>query len=80
MAIDGNKLRARDDANISFDRGNFEKAHDARNAERAPKAPQPSLTPSGTLRREVDASVQEKADAIKAKLRADRERTQTRER
>ncbi|MEM8936668.1 MAG: hypothetical protein AAGC77_09705 [Pseudomonadota bacterium] len=78
MSMNGRRLRIRDDANISFDRRDLEKAHDERNANRSPEAPQPTLTPDGALRRTVDRAVQEKADAIKAKLREDRARERTR--
>lgn len=71
MGMDGKHLRARDDANISFDRENFEKALDEREAQR-PAPPQPTLTPNGPLRDQVDARVREKQEAINAKMRADR--------
>lgn len=77
MAIDGKKLHTRDDANIAFDRANFEKSHDGRDAARDtppyPEPPQPALTPDGTLREVVDKRVREKREAIKAKLKRDRQ-------
>jgi len=80
MSMDGKKLRLRDGANIAFDRADFEKAQDTREAARPPKGPQPMLTPNGPMRRDVDKAIREKAEAIKAKQRADRARHTSRER
>ena len=80
MSMDGKKLRIGDEAKIAFDRAQFEKAQDMREAARPPKAPQPMLTPNGPMRHAVDQAIREKAEAIKAKLREDRARTRTQER
>ena len=80
MTIDGRKLRAKDDANNSFDRANFEKAQDERDKARSAETPQPTLTPDGNMRKAVDPKVREKQDAIKAKMREDRARDLSRER
>ena len=78
MAIDGKYLRAKDEANIAFDRANMEKAMDERARARAPQAPQPTLTPGGSLQRSVDAKVREQQEAIKAKFAKDRAQERTR--
>lgn len=80
MAIDGRELCAKDDANISFDRANFEKAQDERDKARGAEPPQPTLTPDGDLRKSTDQKVREKQDAIKAKMREDRARSMSHER
>ena len=78
MAIDGKHLRAKDEANIAFDRANMENAMDERARARTPQAPQPTLTPGGSLQRSVDAKVREQQEAIKAKFERDRAQKRTR--
>ena len=78
MAMDGKNLWAKDEANIAFDRANMEKAMDQRSRARQPQAPQPTLTPGGSLQRNVDAKVREQQEAIKAKFERDRARERNR--
>ncbi len=66
-SIDGNELRKGENPKL-IDQPSNEN-------HKMPQALQPQLTPKGSMRETVNASVREKQEAIKAKLARDRELT-----